>query len=240
MLKKFKHFFILYLKQFQEKNQKKIERNKKKEIQIIVQQWIRRLHITFGWTHGLGKIVVDYVMFYFLSFHVMKKIYLLLLPACTIFMLDQFCSSSKLINTLTGHTNWVHSIDYLAFDDQQIICSASQDNTVRVWDIDNNKQIEFNRYSKCVACVKFSSYHYHNRQHVICSSSDDKVIRFWNFKSNIQLQTFNGHTNCVGEIKFSSFNGGRYLCSGSYDKTIRLWDVETSRSLHVFNGHEAG
>ncbi|ETO04250.1 hypothetical protein RFI_33146 [Reticulomyxa filosa] len=109
--KRFKHFFILYhLKQFQEKNQKKLKRMcthfkksreikrmttfsnelalvsfvqalfpKEKEVQIIVQQWIRRLHITFGWAHDLGKIVVDYVMFCFLSFHVMKKIYLLLL-----------------------------------------------------------------------------------------------------------------------------------------------------------------
>ncbi|ETO15677.1 WD repeat-containing protein, partial [Reticulomyxa filosa] len=117
--------------------------------------------------------------------------------------------------------------------------SGSKDNTVRVWDVDNNKQIQsFDGHSSSVHCVKFSSYHYHNhRQNVICSSSD-KAIRFWDFKHNKRLQIFNGHTGAIYGIEFSQFNGGRYLCSGSYDKTIRLWDVETSKSLHVFNGHK--
>ncbi|ETO36772.1 G-protein beta WD-40 repeats containing protein [Reticulomyxa filosa] len=155
-------------------------------------------------------------------------------------MLDTFRSSSKLINTFTGHTDCVHSIDYLTFDDCQFICSGSSDRTVRVWDVDNNKQIQsFNGHSDSVNCVKFSHYHYHNSgRNVICSSSNDNTIRFWDFKYNKQLQVFNGHINDVCGIEFSSFNGGKYLCSGSYDKTIRLWDVETSKSLHIFNGHE--
>ncbi|ETO34362.1 WD repeat-containing protein [Reticulomyxa filosa] len=64
--------------------------------------------------------------------------------------------------------------------------------------------------------VKFSPHHYNNRQ----------------------LKLFNGHTNGVCSIEFSSFNDGRYLCSGPGDTTICLCDVEPSRSLHVFNGHE--
>ncbi|ETN97227.1 WD-40 repeat protein, partial [Reticulomyxa filosa] len=155
-------------------------------------------------------------------------------------MFDIFRSSSKLINTFTGHTDSVWSIDYSTFDDCQLICSGSDDNTVRVWDVGNNKQIRsLNRHSIYVKCVRFSSYHYHNnRQHVICFSSYDKTIRFWDFKHNKQLQILNGHTNGVRGIEFSPFNCGKYLCSVSTDKTIRLWDVETSKSLHIFNGHE--
>ncbi|ETO08987.1 hypothetical protein RFI_28400 [Reticulomyxa filosa] len=103
-------------------------------------------------------------------------------------MFDTFCSSSKLSNMFTGHT-------------------------VRVWDVDNNKQIQsFNGHSSFVYCVKFSSYHYHNhRQNVICSSSHDNTIRFWDFKCNKQLQIFYGHIWGVYCIKFSQFNGGRYI-----------------------------
>ncbi|ETO07843.1 G-protein beta WD-40 repeats containing protein, partial [Reticulomyxa filosa] len=160
----------------------------------------------------------------------------------TVFMFETFRSSSKLINTFTKHTDTVWSIDYSTFDDCQFICSGSHDRTVRVWDIDNNKQIQpFDEHSNYVYCVKFSSYHYHNhRQNVICSSSHDKTISFWDFKHDKQLQIFYGHTNGVNGIEFSPFNGGRYLCSGSWDNTIRLWDVKTSKSLHVFNGHEDG
>ncbi|ETO35761.1 serine/threonine protein kinase [Reticulomyxa filosa] len=202
------------------KNELKLINQKEEEIQIIIHYWIRTLNIKLGWIKDFDKLVVNY--------------------APTIFMFETFRSSSKLINTFTGHTNIVWSIDYSILDDCQFICSGSNDKKVRVWDVDNNKKVQsLNGYSKNVYCVKFSSYHYHNHcQHVICSSTSDKIISFWDFKHNQQLQIFNEHTDCVCGIEFSSFNGGRYLCSGSFDKTIRLWDVETLKSLHVFNGHE--
>ncbi|ETO14927.1 hypothetical protein RFI_22441, partial [Reticulomyxa filosa] len=186
----------------------------KEEIQIIIHHWTRTLNIQLGWIKDFDKFIVNYVN--------------------TIFMFDTFRSSSKLINTFTGHTDIVWSIDYSTYNDCQFICSGSYDQTVRVWDVDNNKLIQsFNGHTDEVYCVKFSPYHYHNHhQNVICSSSDEN-IRFWDFKHNKQLQIFNGHTSGVSGIEFSPFNGGRYLCSGSFDKTIRLWDVETSKSLHV-------
>ncbi|ETN99622.1 serine/threonine protein kinase, partial [Reticulomyxa filosa] len=145
-------------------------------------------------------------------------------------MFDTFRSSSKLINTFTGHTDTVWTIDYSTFDDSQFICSGSNDKTVRVWDVYNNKQIQLLNGNSHVRYVKFSLYHYH--QNVICFASNDKNIRFWDFKRNKKIQIFNRHASGVCGIEFSPFNGGRYLCSGSFDKTIHLWDVETSKSLH--------
>ncbi|ETO08073.1 WD-40 repeat-containing protein, partial [Reticulomyxa filosa] len=147
--------------------------------------------------------------------------------------------SSKLLKTFTGHKSHVKGIDYSTFDNNQLLCSGSYDKTVRVWDVDNNKQIQsFNGHLSFVYCVKFSQYHYHNHhQNVICSSSHDNTIRLWDFKHNQQLQVFNEHTSWISCIELSSFNGSKYLCSGSDDKTIRLWDIETSKSLHIFKGH---
>ncbi|ETO21946.1 hypothetical protein RFI_15259 [Reticulomyxa filosa] len=145
----------------------------------------------------------------------------------------------KLIINYVMHKDYVWSIDYSTFDDRQLICSGSSDKTVRVWDVETNKQIRlFNQHSSYVYCAKFSPYHYHkHHRNVICSSSWDKTIRLWDFKRNQQLKIFNGHTSYVVGIDFSRFNGGRYVCSGSFDKTVCLWDVETSKSLHIFNGH---
>ncbi|ETO02644.1 WD repeat-containing protein [Reticulomyxa filosa] len=155
------------------------------------------------------------------------------------FNFELFRVTSKLLKTLSGHTNRVWSIDYSTFDDSPCICSGSQDKTVRVWNVETAEQIQlFKGHEDDVYCVRFSQYHYYNHHHnVICSASYDKTICFWDFKNNRQIRIFNEHTDGVAGIEFSAFTGGRYLCSGSYDKTIRLWDIETSKSLHVFNGH---
>ncbi|ETO15401.1 WD-40 repeat-containing protein [Reticulomyxa filosa] len=146
--------------------------------------------------------------------------------------------SSKLLKTFNGHSSYVYSIDHSTFDGKQFLCSGSADNTVRVWDIENGKQIQsFNKHSNEVICTKFSSYHYINNRNVVCSSSSDQTIRFWDIQDDKQLQVFSEHTRGVCGIDFSLFSGGRYLCSGSHDKTIRLWDIKTSKSLHVLKGH---
>ncbi|ETO17681.1 G-protein beta WD-40 repeats containing protein [Reticulomyxa filosa] len=140
--------------------------------------------------------------------------------------------------TLRGHTEYVWSIDYSTFDDKHLLCSGSDDKTVRIWDIETSKQIQANEHLSEVHCVKFSPYHYYNHhRNVVCSSSRDRTIRFWDIKDNMKSQIFNRHGHSVCGIEFSSFNGGRYLCAASFDSTVRFLDIETSELLHVFRGH---
>ncbi|ETO05943.1 hypothetical protein RFI_31452 [Reticulomyxa filosa] len=210
--------------------------SEEEETQIIVRHWIRILKIKLGWIPDFDELVVAYVMFfiYLFSFNLNQVL------ATDIFLLDIFCSSSKLTKTFSGHNDYVWSIDYSAFGCDKLLCSGSEDKTVRIWDVESGRQIKlFQGHSDPVYCVKFSPYHYHNRRcNVICSSAYDKTIRFWDIKGNRQLKMFNEHTNGVYGINFSPFSGGQYLCSGSVDKTIRLWDVETFKSLSVLNRHE--
>ncbi|ETO07637.1 WD repeat-containing protein [Reticulomyxa filosa] len=206
------------------------------EIQIIIQHWIRVLRIRLGWIQDFDKLIVDYVMFLFVNLFFIQ----IIVDATTVLILDSFSSSSKLINTFTGHTDPVLSIDFSVFDNNQLLCSASYDKTIRAWDVETNQQIQlFSGHAGPVCCVKFSPYHYHNyHRNVICSSLGGKTIYFWDVKHNQQFQVFDEHNGWIGGIEFSPFNGGKYVCSGSWDKTIRLWDVETSKSLHIFKGHK--
>ncbi|ETO01160.1 serine/threonine protein kinase, partial [Reticulomyxa filosa] len=144
------------------------------------------------------------------------------------------------IHNFIGHTDTVRSIDYSTLNGDKLLCSGSNDKTVRVWDVDTNQQIQsFKGHLSYIMCVKFSPYHhYNNRRSVVCSASFDKTIRFWDIKHNRQLRVFNEDTNSICCIEFSPFNGGRYLCSGSRSNTIHLFDVKTSKLLHIFNRHE--
>ncbi|ETO20709.1 hypothetical protein RFI_16510 [Reticulomyxa filosa] len=128
-------------------------------------------------------------------------------------MLQTFRSSSKLINTFTGHTDWICSIDYSTFDCRQLMCSGSSDKTACVWDVDSNKQIKSFKHLETVYCVRFSPYSYHcYRRSVICFLLYDKTIRFGDIKHNRQLQAFNGHQYGVHGIEFSPFNGDSIKC----------------------------
>ncbi|ETO06137.1 WD-40 repeat-containing protein [Reticulomyxa filosa] len=135
-------------------------KEREEEIQLIIQYWIRILKIKLGWIHNFDKLVVNYTS--------------------AIFMLITFHSSSKLLKTLTGHTDRINSIDYSSFDDNQLLCSGSDDKTVRVWDIENNKQIQsFNGHSsyKCHLLKIFC-----HSEKIKCweENSDDNPCNKWN------------------------------------------------------------
>ncbi|TVQ45181.1 MAG: WD40 repeat domain-containing protein, partial [Gloeocapsa sp. DLM2.Bin57] len=44
--------------------------------------------------------------------------------------------TGKLIRTLTGHSNWVNSVNYSP--DGRFLASGSRDNTIRIWRVDRN------------------------------------------------------------------------------------------------------
>ncbi|ETN97614.1 G-protein beta WD-40 repeats containing protein, partial [Reticulomyxa filosa] len=154
----------------------------------------------------------------------------------SIYTLD-LLRSSKLLTIFSGHSSYIRSLQYSSLDGGRFLCSGSYDRTVRLWDLDNNKQIQIFNEPSFVWNAKFSPYHRDHNRPTICSASGDKTIRFWDIKTAKEYQTFKEHSNSVYTIQFSPFTGGRYLCSGSGDNTIHLWDIETSKSLHVFNGH---
>ncbi|ETO01166.1 WD-repeat protein, partial [Reticulomyxa filosa] len=102
--------------------------------------------------------------------------------------------SSKLLKIFSGHSNVITSLQYSALDGGRFLCSGSDDYTVRVWDLDNNKQIQiFNGHSSYVCSAKFSPYHRNHNRPTICSASHDNTIRFWDIKTAKEYQTFKEH-----------------------------------------------
>ncbi|ETO04983.1 G-protein beta WD-40 repeats containing protein [Reticulomyxa filosa] len=162
----------------------------------------------------------------------MANNYLLLLFIITqvinFFILDTFRSLSKLLKIFTGHTDF--------FNNGAFIYSGSHDETIRVWNVETNKQIKlFNGHSHW-------PYHYHNHhQNIICSSSSDTTILFWDIKGNQQFQIFNRHTYAIFGIEFSPFNDYVWCVDfiqlqGDNNKDNNSIDVVGGNGYSIFSG----
>ncbi|MGO9506546.1 MAG: protein kinase domain-containing protein [Mycobacterium sp.] len=130
--------------------------------------------------------------------------------------------------TLTGHTDWVQSVAVSA--DAHTAVSASQDKTVRVWDLGSG------------ACLRILTGHTEQVRGVAMSadariavSGGDRTVRVWDLASGICLRTLTGHTDEVRSVAMSA--DGHVAVSGNMDGTMRVWDLASGACLQTLSGH---
>ncbi|ETO06094.1 hypothetical protein RFI_31302, partial [Reticulomyxa filosa] len=128
---------------------------------------------------------------------------------------------------------------------QNVICSSSNDKTIRFWDFKHNKQYKYSMNTQKV----FMELNFH---HLMVT------IRLWDVETSKSLHVFNGHKESVCCVDISPLQNnnkndnnnnkmnnigviggnGYTICSGSLDNTIQIWDIETTKQFNVFKGHD--
>ncbi len=126
---------------------------------------------------------------------------------------------------------WIRSI--VISSDGKRALSSSDDNTIRLWDLDDGRCLSvLEGHSDRVLSVAWS----HDDRRAL-SASTDNTIRLWDLDDGRCLRVLEGHSDSVWSVAWS--HDDRRALSASYDTTIRLWDLEDGRCLRVLKGHSA-
>jgi hypothetical protein len=131
---------------------------------------------------------------------------------------------------LGGHENEVNCAAFSP--DGARIVTASDDNTVRIWDAATGKEITVLRGG----LDRFQSAAFSPDGTRIVTVPLGQTARIWDAAAGKEIMVLRGHQNIVNSAAFSP--DGARIVTASDDKTARIWDAATGKEIAVLRGNE--
>ncbi|MBD1805606.1 hypothetical protein H6F98_09115 [Microcoleus sp. FACHB-SPT15] len=140
--------------------------------------------------------------------------------------LSQAVYSTAERNRLEGHSDVISHISFSP--NGQLIASASDDQTVKLWNPNGSLVTTLRGHQGSVTHVAFSP-----DSKLIASASWDGTVKLWRRNGKV-VKTLRGHLGNVYSVSFSP--DGEQIASVGIDRTIRLWTVG-GKLIRTFQGH---
>jgi mono/diheme cytochrome c family protein/sugar lactone lactonase YvrE len=132
--------------------------------------------------------------------------------------------------SILAHANGVEKVVFSP--DAKRALSCSQDQQVRLWDLDSGKELRrLSGHTQSAACVAYSR---DGKWGV--SGGFDKTVRVWNLDTGAEEHCLTA-PNWVTGVGLSPDR--KLVAFSTIDGTARLWEVATGKEVHRFVGHTA-
>lgn len=132
-----------------------------------------------------------------------------------------------------GHKNVVNSID-TSRKQYQLVCSASDDNMVKLWDRRKKGEAMNFECSVQAVCVSFN-----DESDQIISGGIDDSLKVWDLRKSGLAFEMKGHKDTPTGLALSPC--GSYVASNAMDNTVKVWDVRpyatSDRCVKTLHGH---
>ena len=136
--------------------------------------------------------------------------------------------------TLSEHNSYIWALEPYIVNGRHYLASASEDKTIKLWDLSNNTVAATLKGHDKVVCAMVS--YVQDGMQMLASGSMDKTIRLWNVSKNNTVRTLSGHLGSIFSLVIFK-RSQVILISGSGDKTIKLWDLDNYSAIMTLRGH---
>ena len=150
---------------------------------------------------------------------------------------DPIVSLATNNNNNTGHSKPINDIAFLP---EQRLATASDDHTVRLWDLGDAQCLHtltgHTAPVNTLQTIAASDDQDEQITHLV-SGSDDSTIRIWSLLDGRCERTITAHSAPVTALlAWTRADGRRTLISASNDRTVKVWSLEEDDEFEEKNG----
>ena len=113
----------------------------------------------------------------------------------------------------------------------KLVLSASDDGTARLWDAENNGELQIFEHNASVRVARFN-----RTGTLLVTASEDGTARVWDVESGRPESEPLRHDGAAQAVVFSPDSA--FVLTGAEDDTSRLWDIRSGTQVHRWGHRE--